>query len=172
MRDSILKALGIGALLVGLGALCFWYLQRQSSTAPVAPITAPVAPITAPVAPVTPPSAAASPPVEAAPQTTLPLPAAAEPSLNAQQLTERAKAQLALDPAAALRDIEQADKLAGAADETRRVVEIHAFVRLGKVGHARTLTDHFYRDFPDSAHAGELERLTGYHPRPQGPGRP
>lgn len=89
--------------------------------------------------------------------------------LTADQLTERAKSQLALDPAAALADIEQADKLAGPQDETRRVLEVHALVRLGKVGMARSLTERFYRNFPNSDRAAELERLTGYHPRP---GRP
>jgi hypothetical protein len=92
-------------------------------------------------------------------------------SPNAAELTERAKNKLALDPDGALADIALADQLAGPVDETRRMLEIHALVRVGKVGHARTLTGQFYRTFPDSAHAGELERLTGYHPRPQGPGR-
>jgi hypothetical protein len=99
-------------------------------------------------------------------------PASGEPKaapLTADQLTERAKSQLALDPAAALADIEQADKLAGPQDETRRVLEVHALVRLGKVGMARSLTERFYRSFPNSDRAAELERLTGYHPRP---GRP
>jgi hypothetical protein len=89
---------------------------------------------------------------------------------TAAQLTERAKQQLALNPAAALEAIAQADELAGNQDaahnETRRALEIHALVRVGKVGLARTLTDRFYRTFPNSARAAELERLTGYHPRP------
>ena len=93
--------------------------------------------------------------------------------LDAEQLTERAKQQLALNPSAALEDIKRADELAGSAtdaqSETRRVLEIHALVRLGKVGLARTLTDRFYRTFPNSDRAAELERLTGYHPRPRAP---
>jgi hypothetical protein len=97
----------------------------------------------------------------------------ASPVANAAQLTERAKQQLALDPEAALADIAQADKLAASApdalNETRRALEIHALVRLGKVGLARSLTDRFYRAFPNSDRAAELERLTGYHPRPTGP---
>jgi len=116
-----------------------------------------------------PPPAATSP---ASSPAAAPSPVAATP-LNAAQLTERAKQQLALDPEAALADIAQADKLAGpgpdALNEARRVLEIHALVRLGKVGLARTLTDRFYRTFPNSDRADELERLTGYHPRPTGP---
>ena len=93
--------------------------------------------------------------------------------LTAEQLTERASHQLANNPAAALRDIAKADELSSsesdAQRELRRALEIQALVRLGKVGLARTLTDRFYRAFPNSEHAAELERLTGYHPRPTTP---
>lgn len=152
MRDALLKAsLGL-AVVAGLG-IWLWPLDEP----PAAPVEAP------------PPPAATSP---ASKPAATPRPAATTP-INAEQLTERAKQQLALDPEAALADIARADELAvqapDALNETRRVLEIHALVRLGKVGLARTLTDRFYRTFPNSDRADELERLTGYHPRPTGP---
>ncbi len=53
--------------------------------------------------------------------------------------------------------------------EQRKVREIEALVRAGQVGHARALTDEFYRAYPRSPERQKLERLTGYHPRPYGP---
>ena len=88
---------------------------------------------------------------------------------SAAELTPRARRQLESDPAAALRDIEHADRLAGPKNEQRRALEIHALVRLGRVGHARALTDQFYRAYPQSREIARLERLTGYHPRPYAP---
>lgn len=54
-------------------------------------------------------------------------------------------------------------------EEDRRATEIVELVRQGKVGHARALADSFYRTYPRSPRAAEIERLTGYHPRPYGP---
>jgi hypothetical protein len=54
-------------------------------------------------------------------------------------------------------------------EEARLAQEIEAHVRLGNIGHARSLADRFYRAFPGSAEIGRIERLTGYHPRPYGP---
>lgn len=159
MRDALLKVgpwLGV-AIVAGL-SMWLWPLDEPPA-APAEPPPPPAAtsPASMPVTPASP----------AAPSGESP------PPLSAAQLTEHAKQQLALDPEAALQDIAQADKLAGAQpdalNETRRVLEIHALVRLGKVGLARTLTDRFYRTFPNSDRAEELERLTGYHPRPTGP---
>jgi hypothetical protein len=61
---------------------------------------------------------------------------------------------------------------AGAASsEAALLQEIEADVRLGRIGHARSLADRFYRAFPGSPAIAQIERLTGYHPRPYGPGR-
>jgi hypothetical protein len=49
------------------------------------------------------------------------------------------------------------------------VIEIEARVALGQVGHARSLARRFYERFPDSEAIPDIERLTGYHPRPSGP---
>jgi hypothetical protein len=54
-------------------------------------------------------------------------------------------------------------------EEMRRAQEIIDSVQRGQVGNARALADRFYRDFPNSPEIQNLERLTGYHPRPYGP---
>jgi hypothetical protein len=154
MRNTLLKrTLPLGALAAVVAALV-WSVMPASEPAHHEAASEPPPP----------PAAATSPaPTESAPPPT-PFP------LTADQLTDRAKQQLPLNPAAALEDIAAADRLApDSQSETRRVLEIHALVRLGRVGLARTLTDRFYRTFPNSDRAVELERLTGYHPRPGKP---
>jgi hypothetical protein len=160
MRNTLLKrTLPLGALAAVVAALVW----------SVMPASEPAEHEGAALDPPPPPAAATSPgPTESAParetEPTTPL------ALSADQLTDRAKQQLPLNPAAALDDIAKADQLdPDSQNETRRVLEIHALVRLGKVGLARTLTDRFYRTFPNSDRAVELERLTGYHPRPGKP---
>jgi predicted lipid-binding transport protein (Tim44 family) len=158
MRNTLLRVVPWAALAALVLVTALSWLRQDRDQAPAA----------------APPQAAEDPAAVSSSDKTQ-QPSAAD-DLSAEQLTERAKAQLALSPAAALRDIARADALgdpgAPGTDtqtETRRVIEIHALVRLGKVGEARALTDRFYRAFPDSDRAAELERLTGYHPRPSGP---
>jgi hypothetical protein len=158
MSNALLRAAPWAALVVAaVGGIGLWLWPVGEATQPSAAVE-----LEAP-----PPTAATSPVVAAREPETPPS------ALDVTQLTERAKQQLALDPEAALQDIAQADKLTGPGadelNETRRVIEIHALVKLGKVGLARTLTDRFYRTYPNSDRAVELERLTGYHPRPTGP---
>lgn len=158
MRNTLLKkTLPLGALAAVVAALVWSVMPASEPDYHEAASELPP-----------PPAAATSPaPSRSAPP---PEPAPTPVPLSADELTERAKQQLALNPAAALEDIAKADQLAAdAQSETRRVLEIHALVRLGKVGLARTLTDRFYRAFPNSDRAVELERLTGYHPRPGKP---
>jgi hypothetical protein len=118
-----------------------------------------------------PPSAAAP----AATNPTPPQPPAAPPGppQSAAELTAPAsqRPKTETDPAAALAqgDIEQADRPDNEQDPQRRAQEIFVLVRQGRVGHARALADRFYRAFPDSPEIPQIERLTGYHPRPYGP---
>jgi hypothetical protein len=176
MRNPLLKVVPwIGLVSFALVTLVVMYTRQPAPAGEALPATSNTPPAAEPA----PPTAASAPPPAAEPSAALsrktaptsygPSKDAKSAPLTAEQLTERAKTQLALDPSAALSDIEQADKLAGPQDETRRVLEIHALVRLGKVGMARSLTDRFYRNFPNSDRAIELERLTGYHPRPGHP---
>jgi hypothetical protein len=65
--------------------------------------------------------------------------------------------------------IESADRRFGTAVEARRKLEIEALVRLSRIGLAQSKADRFYRAFPNSAFIAEIERRTGYHPRPTGP---
>jgi hypothetical protein len=158
MRNALLRA----APFVLAAASCVLWLW---------PVAKPAPPEAAALDP-SPPSAAASP---ASNEATLSQPSTAPApiDLSAEQLTERAEQQLASNPGGALADITRADALDGpdaaARHEARRALHIQALVRVGQVGHARTLTDRFYRTFPNSSHAAELERLTGYHPRPTAP---
>ncbi|HEX6242532.1 MAG TPA: hypothetical protein VFZ61_16580 [Polyangiales bacterium] len=66
--------------------------------------------------------------------------------------------------------IEAADRRFGSAVEARRKLEIEALVRLQRIGLAHAKADDFYRAFPNSPFIREIERRTGYHPRPTGPG--
>jgi len=84
-------------------------------------------------------------------------------------LVQAARNELAENPQLALQHIQRADGLYGERNEDRRHLEIEVQVRLGKVGHARALADRFYRTFPESPKIADIERLTGYHPRPYGP---
>ena len=54
-------------------------------------------------------------------------------------------------------------------EESRRAQEIVDNVQQGHVGNARALADKFYREYPASPEVPNIERLTGYHPRPYRP---
>jgi hypothetical protein len=157
MRNAILiAAVAIAVIALSIG-LARHRTQKKHRTQPAAEHHA-AAP--APPAP--------DPPMQPAAASIAGTTAAPAPP-SSTELTASAREKLDTDPAAALSDIERADQLDGGHDESRRALEIRAYVRLGQVGHARALTDQFYRAFPSSAEARSLERLTGYHPRPYGP---
>ena len=128
-------------------------------------------------------------------QDSVPLPAPAEPRPQAREIanaapardaaiadpaldTERSSEQALMDeavrvlertPQQTLTLIEAADRRFGSEVEARRKLEIEALVRLQRIGLAHAKADHFYRAFPDSSSIREIERRTGYHPRPTGP---
>lgn len=79
----------------------------------------------------------------------------------ASELVER-------EPEQARTLLQQADGRFGARHELRRVLEIEVLVRTGQVGLAHARASHFYRSFPGSRYGADVERLTGYHPRPAG----
>lgn len=97
-------------------------------------------------------------PPEVRPTANEPLPPAAAPTAPAPQ---------AVTPAAPTPEAPAAN--APANDEAQRASEIIELVQQGKIGHARALADQFYRAYPHSPRIAEIERLTGYHPRPYGP---
>lgn len=86
------------------------------------------------------------------------------------QLMAKAQGALERSPAQALLWLEQADEQFGRMHEQRRVLEIKALVRLQRIGLAHARAAQFYRHFPASDERATVERLTGYHPRPWGPG--
>jgi hypothetical protein len=100
--------------------------------------------------------------------------ASAEPPLDTERSSEQAlmaeaERVLARTPQQTLTLIETADRRFGSAVEARRKLEIEALVRLQRIGLAHSKADRFYRAFPDSDSIREIERRTGYHPRPTGP---
>jgi hypothetical protein len=84
-------------------------------------------------------------------------------------LMREAERVLAQAPQQTLALIDAADRRFGSAVEARRKLEIEALVRLQRIGLAHSKADRFYRAFPDSPSIREIERRTGYHPRPTGP---
>jgi hypothetical protein len=82
------------------------------------------------------------------------------------ELTTQARIVLSDDPEYALALLAQADQLFGSEHEQRRMLEIHALVKLARIGAAHAKADAFYRRFPESPLQAQIERLTGYHPRP------
>jgi hypothetical protein len=119
-------------------------------------------------------SAVAGQPADAAPaaaaqRTAHAGPDAGLPGSSEADLMRAATAALEHAPDRTLALIAAADRAYGARSEPRRALEIEAQVRLGRIGHARSLADRFYRAFPDSPASVRIERLTGYHPRPYGP---
>jgi hypothetical protein len=44
--------------------------------------------------------------------------------------------------------------------------EMRALVRQNRISQARARAESFYQDYPASPYAGDVERLTGVHPRP------
>ncbi len=97
---------------------------------------------------------------------------AADSAVTEAELMRAASDALDRAPQTALDHILKADRLYGERNEARRALEIEARVRLGNIGHARSLADRFYRAFPASSQIAHIERLTGYHPRPYGPPEP
>jgi len=86
-------------------------------------------------------------------------------------LMEAVARAVAREPARALQLIEVADRRFGSDHEQRRRLEIEALVGLEQIGRSHAKAEHFYRQYPNSPAARDVERLTGYHPRPWGPRR-
>jgi hypothetical protein len=84
------------------------------------------------------------------------------------ELMRAAHLALEPEPARALALIATADQRFGDRHEERRVLEIEALVRLQRIGLSHARAAAFYRGFPRSAYRADVERLTGYHPRPPG----
>jgi hypothetical protein len=61
------------------------------------------------------------------------------------------------------------DRDAALPNEAALLREIEDSVRGGRIGHARSLADQFFRAFPGSPAIERIERVTGYHPRPYQP---
>lgn len=90
------------------------------------------------------------------------------PLASEAELMRAAHLALEPEPERALALIASADQRFGDGHEERRVLEIEALVRLQRIGLSHARAAAFYRRFPRSPYRGDVERLTGYHPRPPG----
>jgi hypothetical protein len=162
MRRVLRLALRVGAISVALGAAVL--VVRCGAGAPAAHRPVQLEPND--------PAASVEPPVPTGSRPN------AQHSANDSLDTERSSEQalmveaervLAQAPQQTLVLIEAADRRFGSAVEARRKLEIEALVRLQRIGLAHAKADRFYRAFPDSPSIRDIERRTGYHPRPTGP---
>jgi hypothetical protein len=164
---GLLAKVGSGVLLVGLGV---WGVLHQRAHEPVAAVSA-----------AKPPVIAAPPPVAAAPEVSAPsvettpaLPAAelspapssapsahtpasartASPARDEATILERARTQLAANPAQALALTAEHVKLFphGVLSQEREVIAIAALRRLGRTAEAERRAEAFDRSYPHSAH--------------------
>jgi len=103
-----------------------------------------------------------------------PRPAAASPEVPSAFATEveleRAlAASWETDPARALALSEEGEKRFGESPHAveRRLYEIKALVKLGRIGSARTKAERYLVAYPPGRMTDEVERLTGVHRRPE-----
>jgi hypothetical protein len=73
------------------------------------------------------------------------------------------------DPARAVALSEDGEKRFGESPRAveRRLYEIKALVKLGRVGSARTKAERYLAAYPPGPMTDEVERLTGVHRRPE-----
>jgi hypothetical protein len=103
-----------------------------------------------------------------------PRPAAQSPGSNdafatEAELNQALAAAWATDPARALALSEEGEKRFGESSRAveRRLYEIKALVKLGRIGSARTRAERYLAAYPPGPMTNEVERLTGVHRRPQ-----
>lgn len=155
------RIIAAAVVTVALGMLASWARRAPVSLAPVSP---------SPERTLTEPLARAHAEAPSADSTTN----SPDPLFDPELAPEQALMQAALDafarePRRTLALTETADRRFGTLNEGRRLLEIQALVALKMIGLSHSRAEHFYRSFPQSQAAGEIERLTGYHPRPRGP---
>jgi hypothetical protein len=141
----------LGAVLLGVLLVAF----RKSDVGKAEPLTAGHAqPVFAQAHPMSPSQAAASTPV---PIPDLPRAATSVDSLRA--LVDR-------DPALALAKIQGMVPERETDAQRLLVLEVHALVKLGRIGVARTRAGVYYERWPEGPEVSSLESLTGLHPTP------
>lgn len=161
--------LGLGFAAAVVGALV-WGLAgspqvRLARRVPEAKSSVPTALPRPPIRP----SVAAPASAEAAAEPFVHVPS---PATKASDVTQLAEADLMHeleqvaphDPELALSWVEEGNRRFGPS-ERRAAVEVRALVSLRRIGAARAAAERFLRDYPDSAEASQLARLTGVHAR-------
>lgn len=94
--------------------------------------------------------------------------AGAEPA-NESELVTTLAALWQSEPERALALAEQGEKRFGESPHAveRRLYEIKALVKLGRIGSARTRAERYLASYPPGPMTDEVERLTGVHRRPE-----
>lgn len=107
-------------------------------------------------------------PAEAGVAPVVPASGAAEPVSEAE-LVPLLAALWESEPARALALAEQGEKRFGDSPHAveRRLYEIKALVKLGRIGSARTRAERYLAAYPPGPMTDEVERLTGVHRRPE-----
>jgi hypothetical protein len=107
-------------------------------------------------------------PAEAGVAPVVPATAAAEPA-NEAELVPLLAALWEKEPDRALALAEQGEKRFGDSPRAveRRLYEIKALVKLGRIGSARTRAERYLAAYPPGPMTDEVERLTGVHRRPE-----
>jgi hypothetical protein len=164
VRRPLRNGLILGATAVVFGAAGF-YVHRHER----APLEHRELPLEPRIHPAAPPPAAPVTVAEATHEVPTPQPPLDTERSSEEALMREAERVLTAAPQQTLALIEAADQRFGSAVEARRKLEIEALVRLQRIGLAHSKADRFYRAFPDSPSIREIERRTGYHPRPTGP---
>ena len=84
------------------------------------------------------------------------------------ELNQALAAAWATDPSRALTLSEEGERRFGESPRAveRRLYEIKALVKLGRIGSARTKAERYLAAYPPGAMTDEVERLTGVHRRP------
>ena len=107
-------------------------------------------------------------PAEAGVAPVVPASAVAEPA-NEAELVPMLAALWEKEPDRALALAEQGEKRFGDSPRAveRRLYEIKALVKLGRIGSARTRAERYLAAYPPGPMTDEVERLTGVHRRPE-----
>ena len=93
----------------------------------------------------------------------------AEEPANESELVTTLVALWQSEPERALALAEQGEKRFGESPRAveRRLYEIKALVKLGRIGRARTRAERYLAAYPPGPMTDEVERLTGVHRRPE-----
>jgi hypothetical protein len=165
------KAVILVGVVAAVSLVAFRLSMARRPSSPASEASAPPAAEPAPVATAPDPVAAdPGPPPAAAPRAPV-VTRKADARSNEGELLDAMRAEMAANPAHALRLAREADRRFGEsphADERGRIA-IESLVRLNEIAQARDEAEPFVRKYRGTEQARYVENLTGVHPRPSRP---